>query len=103
MPGKDFEQGCVLGHYGGVEEEAGGGSECGLSNGNRTVVDAASGGTKGRFINDFHGLLLEGANVEFCVDSVRGQSNRFVHAKCLSTVKKGRSFSSTTAVPGRFI
>ena len=89
MSGEDFEQGHVLGYYGGVEEEAGGLSQHGLSNGKGTVVDAASGGTEGRFINDFHGLSKEGANVEFCVDFVRGRSKSFVYARCLNAVKKG--------------
>ena len=66
-----------------MEKEAGGLSQRGLSNGKGTVVGAASGGTE---------LSLEGANVEFCVDFVCGQSNGFARAKCLSTVEKGAQF-----------
>ena len=45
-----------------------------------------------RFINDFGGLSGVGANVVFCVDSVRGKSNGLVCAKCVSTVEIGAQF-----------
>jgi hypothetical protein len=92
MPGNEFEQGYILGCHGGVEKGAGGMSAHCTSNGKGTVVDAASGGTEARFINGPSGLSGVGANVEFCVDNVRGKSNGLVHAKCVSTVKRGAQF-----------
>jgi hypothetical protein len=92
MSGKEFEQGSVLGCYGGVEKAAGCMSENGLSNRRGTVVDADSRGTEGRFINDFYGLSDKGANIGFCVDSARSKSNGLVCAKCLRSVAKGAQF-----------
>ena len=76
-----------------MEKGAGVVSARGASNEKGTVVvDAASGETEARFINDFRGLSGVGANVVFCVDNVRGKSTGLLHAKCVSTVERGAQF-----------
>jgi hypothetical protein len=86
MSGKEFEQGYILGYYGGVEKGAGGMSAYGTSNGKGTVIDAANGGTQARFINGFDGL--SGVGGECCV--LCGQRAWQVQWTCVRKVREHR-------------